>query len=46
MTYREAAQKYKIPISSLCDRVKKRDPLLPSKGGKLCISCRIIQDSL
>ena len=46
MTYREAAQKYKIPISSLCDRVKKRVPLLPSKGVKLCISCRIIQDSL
>ena len=34
MTYREASERFKIPISSLCDRVKRRAPLVPCKTGK------------
>ena len=37
-TYREVSQKYSIPISTLCDRIKQRAPLHTEKRGKkICL---------
>ena len=34
MTYRQAHERFKIPISTLCDKIKERTPLVPCKTGK------------
>ena len=36
-SYREAAGAYNVPLATLCDRIKRRVPLAPSKGGILLL---------
>ena len=35
LKYREAANKYGVPIATLCDRIKNRVPLEPSRTGNV-----------
>lgn len=37
MKYREAAQVFKVPMSTLSDKVKERTPLFPGKLGNLLV---------
>ena len=34
MTYREASDSFKVPMATLCDRIKQRFPLNPGRPGE------------